>query len=268
MARSNSPASLENWKAKADRAIYRASVGPNTHWEGKRPSSSLAVAGKVCPGGRMLMAFELEELRDYFVEGNADNGVQREPDGCEKAGPFRSATTRKAALPQDLASSIPAFLEARKNLGVSHNEIERVFNEPYEILLDSDKTKEAIAALNAMPDTYLRSRAISQLLDSRKWDVDQKPIWDVAAAPYTREQAGVLVRWQRARNAEKALSDVHGEFAMEKARELLDEEGEEAVKAFSDTLPPSITRSFISVMVAREARKNDGPVPSRQRPGM
>lgn len=267
MARSNSPASLENWRAKADRAIYRASVGPNTHWEGKRPSPNLAVAAKVCPGGRMLMAFELEELRDYFVEGHSNNGAQREPDGCERAGPYRPVTPGKTTLSLDLESSIPVYLEARKNLGATHKEIERVFNVPFQQLLTADRLEEAIAVLNAMPDTHLRSVAVSQLLESKKWDLDKNSIWDIDAAPYTREQAVALVRWQRSRKAEKAALDVHGKFAMERAKEILEDEGEEAVKAFAETLPPSITRAFISTMARQEARQESRPS-SSPKPGM
>ncbi|MCZ7862515.1 hypothetical protein O9X98_14165 [Agrobacterium salinitolerans] len=259
MARSNSPASLENWKAKAGLAIYRASVGSNTHWDGVRPSPDLAVAGKVCPGGRMLLAFEFEELCVYFVEGHADNGAQREPDGCEMAGPYRREARFGPALPEDLEASIPFYLEARERLAASLNEIERVFNVPFKRLLDSDKPEEAIAVLNAMPDTYLRSVATSHLLDSKKWDVDQNPIWRIDAAPFSREQAAALVRWQRSRKAEKAASHIHGEFAMKQAREILDEEGEEAVRAFAATLPPSMSKAFISVMTRQEVRKSNAP---------
>ncbi|MBY3157316.1 hypothetical protein HFO56_33870 [Rhizobium laguerreae] len=265
MARSNSPASLENWKAKADRAIYRASVGPNTYWEGNRPAPDLAVAAKVCPGGRMLMAFEFEELRDYFVEGHADNGGQREPDGCDRASPFRPVARNDLPLPAYLESSIPAYLTARKALVDSHSEIERVFNVPFQIALDSDKVRTAISMINAMPDTHLRSVAISKLLDSKKWDTEKKPIWQIEAAPYSRKQAAALVRWQRAKKSERVAEDIHGEFAMDRAQAILEQEGEEALKAFAATLPPSVTRAYISVM---GRRTSDRGQPSAAGPKM
>lgn len=255
MARSNSPSSLENWKKKADHAIYRASVGPNTHWEGNRPAPDLAVAAKVCPGGRMLMAFEMEELRDYFVDGHADNGAQAEPDRCERATPYRPQAVKAVARATDLESSIPIYIAARKVLTECHNEIERVFNVPFQELMDADKVKEAISIINAMPDTHLRSVAVSRLIDSKKWDTDKTPIWHIDAASYSREQASALVRWQRAKKADRIAGDIHGQFAMERARAILEEEGEEALKEFAATLPPSIARAHISIMDSQDVGK-------------
>ncbi|MCS4088433.1 hypothetical protein [Rhizobium sp. BK176] len=259
MARSNSPASLENWSKKAGRAIYRASVGPKSYWDGNRPSPSLAVAGKVCPGGRMLLAFDMEELRDYFVEGHADNGVQAEPDLCEKASPYRQIAVASAPRATDLETSIPIYVTARKALDEAYKAIERVFNGPFQALMDADKVKQAIAVINAMPDTYLRSSAIGQLLASKKWDTEKNPIGHIDPAPYSREQAAALIQLQRAKKADRIAGDIHGKFAMERAEVILAEDGEEALREFAATLPPSIARAHMAVMERQAARNRDKP---------
>ncbi|MDW9481784.1 hypothetical protein GOB57_24350 [Sinorhizobium meliloti] len=214
------------------------------------------------------MAFELAELRDYFVDGHADQGAQREPDGCERSRPHRAERIDIPQPPQDLESSIPVYVEARKRLQDALNEIERLFNLPFQQLLEAGQAREAIEVLNAMPDTHLKSVAISHLLESKKWDHEKNPIWKVGLSPYTREQAGALVQWQRAKKAERAAGEIHGKFAMEKAQEILDDEGNEAVVAFAETLPSSITKAFVMDLAFHRKRREpeagtSAPIPGR-----
>lgn len=244
MARSNSPTSLENWKAKAPSAVYRASVGQNTFWDVGRPRPDLAVASKVSPGGRMLMAFGMEELRDYFVEGHADQGAQKEPDGAERASPRREGQAPVYPGADDLASAIRIYSEARGLLDKAHDAIERAFNDGFASLIEAGRTAEATALLRIMPDTHLRTSAIMRLQDSG-WDFDANPLWKAAPAAYTKEQAAALVLWQRATMRERAAEGPFSEFAMNRVQEILDEEGREAAEAFGLSLPRSVVKAYV-----------------------
>jgi len=244
MARSNSPSSMENWKAKSPKAVYRASIGPNAVWDTDRPRPDLAVAAKVSPGGRMLMAFEMKEIRDYFVEGHADQEAQVEPDGAERASPRRTAEVHAFPKADDLAASIRIYSEARALLNEAHDAIERAFNDEFARLFDAGRAGEAISLLRIMPDTHLRSSAIMRLQDAG-WNFDANPIWKAAPTAYTREQAVALVQWQRASMQEASANEAFAKFAMERVQEILDEEGREAAEAFGLSLPGSVTKAFV-----------------------
>lgn len=212
----------------------------------------------------MLLAFQLEELRDYFVEGHAGNGVQKEPDHAESAGAFRNIPITQETLPRDLEESIGLYIEARRALKAALDLIDGEFNAPFMALLEAGKHEDAVAVLNAMPDTYLRTVAIERLLQSGMADTSREAIFAISAAPYSREQASALVQWQRARIDERRIGDIHGDFALRRAEDILKSEGEEALTEFAEILPPSMARAHIASMVRTggEARKTNAARPA------
>lgn len=258
MTRSNSPTSFLRWTERAPSAPYRASVGNGAHWDTDLPSPNLAEAVRVSPGGRLLLAFRVKEVRDFFVEGHAHQGAQAELDGCERATSRKGEAPKANPPTESLDEAISAYVVARKAEREADGLIERHFNDKIGRLLSGGEPRKALELLRSMPDNALRAIAVSAVMKSGLWNIDENPMWKVEPAPYDSERAGAMVLWQRASKGLRAAEDVFGKLAMQRARELLDGEGNEAVAEFMHTLPASVTKAFVADM-ARYGRPRDKP---------
>lgn len=259
MGRRNTPLSLENWAKKAPSAIYRASVAPTTFGEIPRPHPDLASASKVSPGGRMLMAFELAAVRDYFVEGHADQGAQTEPDRCETASarrPYRAITPEAS----DYESALALYVAAIRRRRAANERVEAHFRGPINAALENGDVELAVSILAAMPDTAERIFSFEDIKRSGLWDFNERPLGHVRRAFYTQEQAEALVEWQRADKEYSSCDDIFADFARERGRELLSNEGPEALTEFAHSLPGSITKAYMCDWADQEAKKAAQPV--------
>lgn len=254
---SSHEAPAEKWRSRSANAPFRASIDGNACWETSRPGPDLAAALKTCPGGRVLLAFELAEIRDYFVEGHLDQGAQSEADGIDVASARRRPAPTAKPKPASVEEAAAIYIAAKKRLDLAYAAIEAAFNGKFQRLLDAGEVKAAVSVLRAMPDTHLRSIAITRLGDSGLWDF-RDPLHNVPRQPYSREQAAAMVEWQRAAKVKWSAEDALGELAMAKARELLSTDGLDALRDFEATLPRSMTKAFVADMIHVEANRPDG----------
>ena len=187
------------WTEKAKTAPFRASVNQDPSWDTDNPSYTLAAAYKRSPGGRLLLAFELEEVRDFFVDGHEENGAQAEPDGATRA----SARHKKDAAAKPVVSldeAFAAYHSASNRLNLAREEVDQAFLLDIMLLARRGEIAEAAAILHSMPGRCEeKTIAMSRLLDMGLRD---EAAW-CEPAPLTQPRAAALRTWQRAFLVEK-----------------------------------------------------------------
>jgi hypothetical protein len=236
------PPHIENWNHVAPEAPFRASVNLGMQWR-FHPGNHLVDAEKASPGGRVILAFRMEEVRDYVVEAYAHIGAQAEEDRCDRAQRFRGAPPAFETA-RDYPASVAAFIEAREAHRASENEVERLFLEPVVAHLDRRDPIPAVELLISIPgDSYLRTTAISRVLESGLHDFDAKPLHMYRPTPYTAERVNALREWQRTRTPFVASEKAMGGFAHERLQTLWVEQGKNAALAFLEELPLSMVKA-------------------------
>ena len=245
MPRRNGSTTVKNWDANTANAPFRASVNADTVWKVGMPPHDLAVAMRVSPGGRLLLAFELEGIRDYFVSGHrAANGAQVEADGTDCATRRRSPILPVPA--QTLDESFARFTAARADLTAAEDAIERAFNDEIERLIAADDIQGALALTVSLPgDTVMKTIAISCLMKSEKWDSQANPLWKTERAPYTAERARLLAVWIEARNAYEAAQTAMERFLVPLMEGFVASKDRAGLDALIAGTPPSVARACL-----------------------
>lgn len=245
MARRNSPLTLQLWSRLAAQAPYRASIDSKAHWDVARPAPDLAVASRVSPGGRLLMAFELQELRDYFVEGHADQGAQAEANGAEKASARRAKPVRSESRQMPMQQVFDGYVQAEKARGEADHLVFDVFNAEVQRLRTAGEGEKAVAIINSLPDGMARQKLVMQALDSGWWDREAKPMWKVPSAPYTRERAAALVVWQRAEKAYRTAAAILGAHVQPLVQGFVARGDRQGLTGLIEATPNSVEKAFM-----------------------
>lgn len=252
MPRSNQTGSLAQWIAAARDLPYRASISGNCDWDVGRPSHHMAGALRVSPGGRILLAFAVSEVRDYFVLGHIDQGAQVEDDFAPQAT-TRSGRPPEPKLPEDYETAVVDFENALRHRTDGEKAIEAAFVEPMRALLFARRTVDAVALWRSMPDTVSKTLAFGELKQSGQWDFDKVKAHTVAPTPYDAQRGAALVSWQRSRNAMERIEQRFDELARERAEDILRHYGHEALMEFVDSVPNSIGKVNLKMFVRRTA---------------
>ena len=155
MPRSNTPGSNDRWSRLSASAQFRASINGDCSWGNDRPSPDLITCSRISPGGRMLVAFEIAAVRDYFVDGHLDQGAQPEPDGANRASARRSTQDPWSPDPQVVGNSFDLAVAAYSLAAEQHRAAEAqldayVLPRIAELKADGE-IKAAVALRNALP---------------------------------------------------------------------------------------------------------------------
>jgi len=261
MTRTNTPASLDHWATQAASAPFRASIRNDVSWIIGHPSPDLIAASRVCPGGRLLLAFTLEALRDYFVEGYTDQGAQVEPDHATRAHPFHPhAHSRLTPVTLDQAiAQYHAAVVARQALASSLND---AFVRPAQTLFDGGQIMAAMAQLKAMPDHPLRTQVVLTYRADPQWHA---AVWArCEAALPTPDQAILLRDAQRAAQAlERATHHLDAQFRPE-FQAAQDRQDRGRLVELAAQMPTAFERAVV-LDALRQLPSVDGVVPRRPR---
>ena len=247
MGRRNSPRSLAVWEANKASAPYRASVGPLYAWDVGLPPPRLIVASKISPGGRALLAFKHAEIRDYFVAGHAaENGAQAEPDGAERASRGRKAKPKADPAPANLDEAIARFKAARAAHEAAESDLRAVFEAEAIELIDNDRVAEAIAIINAMPDTVMKTMCLSKLMEVGH-DFKAQPLHSIEPAETTPAQGKALLAWWLTKGPNSDCEDVMGAMLRPLADECVARKDEDGLRALLNKTPACVSRAFLSL---------------------
>jgi hypothetical protein len=263
MARSNSPAALEHWTDMAPQAPHRASIDGDAFWDLERPSPNLAAAMKVSPGGRLLLAFRLKDVRDYFVEGHLDQGAQVESDGAERATARRSRVQPNSAPSErTLEQVFDIYREAARAYDRALDGLREVFTVEALRLLSDGQVEQAKAVINSMPASPAKHLAISELSRHGGWERDSSPFWKTEPADYTPERAAALLAWGRPHRAEQAASEAMQAVLTPLLDDFLATGDRQGLADLIDLTPPSIERAYLmDALNYRMPPEDTGPRP-------
>jgi hypothetical protein len=245
MARKNTPSSLERWAEVQTSAPYRASINADCYWESGRPAPDIAQAMKVIQGGqRMMVAFHLAELRDYFVEGHLDQGAQVEPDGAEKPSPRQRKSTKKVRA-LTLQQSFANYRYARQQRDYIDQGLKRIFCDDAIRLVLHGKTAEAIDTIDAMPDCPAKGWAISELANNYKLNIGTERATHGTSFQYNKDQARMLLLWQRAKNAYDSAIKTMEEILAPLVQDCIAHNDRHSLNELIAITPHSVVRAFM-----------------------
>ncbi len=233
------------WDEAAPDHPFRASIGRNAYYDVGRPPPHLAAASKRCRGGRILSAFRIRELRDYFVAGHMYQGAQAEPDGAEHASPQQKIPA-SPDTPTDFNDAL-AFLNSAIEIEAKvDKEIQRVFNDAIDRLLAKGHHQDATNLAFAMPPCGAQKTLAFHAIQKSGSQSQSQPLHLTAPlfSLYTAEQATVMTEWIRSFDkrdtADKALDII----VLPKARRIFKEEGSDALTALLKRLPKACSAWF------------------------
>lgn len=187
-----------DWDQATANAPYRASLSADHDWDVRRPSPHLAVRMRVCPGGRILAAFTLEAIRDYFVAGHADQGAQIEADGATRATALIK-TPRPVAVALTLDEIFEQFKAADRIYEAAEAGLKKAFQDPAERLWAQGKPRDALALIKALPsESTARAVAFGHFVREHHWDTQALPLQGVEAAAPNVARAQAMLAWKRA----------------------------------------------------------------------
>ena len=255
IGRSNHPDTIENWNSVSSWLPYRASIGGNCYWDVDWPSPRLIDANKVCPGGRILLAFEIAEVRDFFVEGHAHQGAHAEADFCERATP-RKPTRARPPLPTDYEAALVEFKTALQQNRAVSLAMEVAFIDEIKGYLSEKKVAEAVSLAKSMPPSGEKSIAYTLIQNSGLGGFDLARSRKADFMPYDAERASVMLQWQMAKHAAERIDDVFYELAYDKAQIILADDGHEALAEFVKGVPNSIAKANLMMLVDKSAPKS------------
>lgn len=249
MARTNPPGTLSDWIERAAAAPFRASINGDCEWGTHSPQPDLINFARISPGGRMLLAFELAEVRDYFVDGNLSQGAQLEPDNATRAGAKRNSSD---PMTIDSAGMADLPLEKLVDIYVEAHLKERQADEAISLYvlpriasLREDGSESAAASLVKSLPSNTQARFTA-------WDalkaVDQQAIQSARAAPLNANLARLLLDWQGAHRRQQAVGDLYAHRAMAHGRQLFDSGRKIELSDFIVTVRHGMTRAFLNDM--------------------
>lgn len=242
MARSNSPAVLERWANAVSKAPYRASIDGDACWNVGKPSPNLAKAMRVSPGGRLLAAFDLEDLRDHFVEGHIDQGAQAESDGVERAS-ARRPRPDEPPLVSTLNEAFAKYEDARLLKQSSENILRKVFVERVKSRMADGDVDGALALIASMPRSTEKDIAITHLIERGDWNYKEKPMHSVSPEPYSSDRAAALLAYSRADRALNVAIDQMNRLLQPLVDDYLSRGDREALAELIERTPASFERA-------------------------
>lgn len=234
--------SYKDWPG-TDVARFRASVDMDADWDLRRPSPDLAWASKISPGGRLLLAFDLEEVRDFFVDGHQGNNAQAEPDGANRAS-RRKPSAKPPEPPASLEEAFDAYRASNATLEETEQNLEDIFNVEILRLAGEGKREEAIAIVHSMPGAcFAKTMAISGL---HNLDPEAGPWPRGEPAALTKEQAASLVVWQRAWLAHEATTKAMETLLTPMVEGFVEKGDKAGLSALFERTPNSMAKVFMA----------------------
>lgn len=263
MARTNPPGPLSAWLERAAAAPFRASINGDCEWGTDRPAPDLIGFARMSPGGRMLLAFEFAEVRDYFVGGHLEEGAQPEPNNATRAGarrnapdPMTSDCLGMAALPFEKLSEI--YLDAYRKERQADEAIGLHVLPRIASLREVGSESAAASLVKSLP-----SNTVAKTL---AWDamkaVDQQVIQSAQPAPLGADLARLLLAWQGAHRRHQAVGEIYAERAMAHGRLLFDSGRKTELTEFIGTVRHGMTRAFLNDMAVYGASSAHDDTPS------
>ncbi|AQT06242.1 hypothetical protein A0U91_14540 (plasmid) [Acetobacter persici] len=229
----------------------------------------MATGKKVCPNGRILLAFSMEALRDYFLSGHIDQQAQAEPDNASQASEFRvfpSTTVEGLSLEQ----SFERYTQADTRLNSAVSAMKRLFTA--EILRFAEKKDfwKSCALLKSMPPCALRYEAGSKMYEiaTRHGESNIRLILQSERPePYNWDRAAVLRDWGKSVNElQRACDDMLGLLRplIDECEQRFDREGlMDLIERTPDSIPRTIMMDKLEYDMApsQHALFPEGPSP-------
>jgi hypothetical protein len=253
-----------DWSTFAPSLPYRASISTDAEWSFKAPRQEMIDVQKRCRGKRTMLAFELAEVRDLFVDGHFDNRAMTEAD-------FADVPDRTLKRPRPERTGFEKLdleeIFARTNAAIAvenaaEDAVCNVFAPVVDDLISRGDAGGALAVIHAMPkDSTEKTLSMDRVMKSGIWDRNAIPYDRVYAARLTAPQATVSLDLHRSQRIRRRMTSEMGIRAMDHLRELLVTSHEEA-EAFARTVPRSVEKAFMmdAIYQARiEASKPPSP---------
>lgn len=242
---------------EAQATPFRASVDRAPSWGDDRPSYTLAVALKRS-GDRILLAFDLAETRDLFVEGNLDNEVQVEPDGAEQASAWRPSDQPPAPPADTLDQAFSTYRLSEHRMVLARQGMEDAFIPDVRILAMRGDVAQAAGLVmlipSGSPENHLARLVFPHVGVSFEDVAPRDP-----PRP-TRKQAVALLAWQRAWLAKKAAHEVMSTMVKPLYQDCLNRRDFRGMAELIDRIPPSTIRALLQAGLKRHAPKPPPPV--------
>lgn len=237
------PQHIENWNSIEHECRYRASMSGNKGFK-FHPSDDIVDACRVSPGGRILLAFRLKEVRDYFVAGYLDCSAQAEEDFATRATKYIQPEKRKEQEVADFDVQCERYMIAKKADIAAQDHIEKLFLTEVRSLCSEGKTTEAIAVARSIHgDCVVATLAQSAIFDA-KHDYKTTPYHSVDPVPLSAERALALTQWMHTHERAKEEEELMGKSVPDRIQVLLDTKGREAAGTWAESLPPSLVKVF------------------------
>ncbi|GBQ84714.1 hypothetical protein AA14337_2895 [Acetobacter malorum DSM 14337] len=250
-------------------APFRASIPRDSDFKNTRPQLSLAVGKKMCPNGRILLAFSMETLRDYFLSGHIDQQAQAEPDNAPEAKEFRGAPS-VTAEGLSLEQSFERYTQADARLNAAVNTMQRVFTDEILRLAEKKDFWKSCALLKSMPSCALRYEAGSKMYEiaTRHGESNIRLILQSESPePYNWDRAAALRDWGNSVNElQRACDDMLGLLKplIEDCERRFDREGlMDLIARTPDSIPRTIMMDKLEYDMApsQHALFPEGPSP-------
>ncbi len=228
-------AARDGWAGQARGAPYRASAARVHSLDLSLPQTWLATACRASPGGRVLYAFVVAAVRDYFVLGHVATGAAHaEADGVEVAtAHVEVASTPPGPVPT-LEAAIAAALATEAAASAAGDALEAAFTRAVDAALAAGDPAAAVAAWRSMPGEAT-ARAV---LGARLYqDGILGPYAHARPAAPDAERGAAMLAWLRADLDDRAARDALEPLAWEEAERILAADGPDDLEAFGRRLP-------------------------------
>jgi hypothetical protein len=205
----------------------------------------------------MILAFEIAEVRDYFVEGHRDQGAQCEPDRAEEPSP-RIGQTPQGVRFADYEEGREAMIEALAGYEAARGLMSDAFLGDIREMISADRMDDAVALASSMPtDCVEKAMAWSFIAASGKRDLANDGAMRVAPTPPDARRARAMHSWMAATNAPRRVEEPFYEIAAHRAREVFEQEGHEALIEMIDQVPPFVGKVHLVMFARKNAPQSD-----------
>lgn len=250
---------MSHWLQDFGNFPYRASVRNDSEWGSNLPSPHMAGAWKRFRA-RTVLGFELEEVRDYFVEGHAFQGAKREKNYADAPTPL-APKTKKHRPPSNMDEAKLAYFHAAVDRRRALEAMEAVFVRDIESHFKHGNLEEGVEIINSMPgNSVAKSIAITRLMESGLWDRSTQKLSDYPAAPLTPVRAGVMHMELKAENRFKRAEQDLEDIAVPMFDEYLENNDRDRMEKLRDMLPNGMMKAtVVDALRFRMPQDNAGP---------
>lgn len=209
----------------------------------------------------MLLAFDIAEVRDYFVDGHLDQGAQLELDGADRASARRHTHDAWSPDPEildnSLEAAVAAYSIASAQLRSAEEKLEAYILPRIALMRAKEEIKAAVALRNALPmGCFAKTAALQDLMP-----VNAELVQRTEPATLNAELATLLLAWQRAQRRERPLSDALTRISCEVGQKMLDEGRGHDLPSFAESLPSSWARAMLMDMARYGKPRSDDTTP-------